>query len=114
MSGYRDPRVVLEGNEVELTGYYVPWGTKRIRDDEVVAVSVRELGNWSGRYRIWGTSDPRYWYPLDPGRPSKKVAFVFDLGTRVKPVVTPDDPTAFTAELKRCGIRILDVPAVGG
>ena len=108
MSGYRDPRVVLEGNELELKAYYFPWGTKRIRDADVVSVTRRELGLRTGRYRIWGTNDPRYWFPLDPGRTTKQTAFVIDVGTRVKPVVTPDDPVAFTSELKRCGIRVLD------
>ncbi len=108
MKGYRDPRVVLDGNELELKGYYFPWGTKRIRDDQVVGVSVRRLGTWSGRFRIWGTTSPRRWFPLDVGRMTKQVGFEFDLGTRVNPVVTPDDPAAFTAALKQCGVRVLD------
>lgn len=52
------------------------------------------------RRSIWGTVDPRYWASLDPGRPSKRVALILDLGRGVSPVVTPDDPDAVAAIIR--------------
>jgi hypothetical protein len=48
-------------------------------------------GNW----RIWGSGDFKHWANLDPGRPKKSVGFFVDVGRRVIPFLTPDDPDAF-------------------
>jgi hypothetical protein len=48
-----------------------------------------------GKGRIWGSGDFRHWSNLDLGRPKKEVGFTLDLGRRVVPVLTPDDPDAF-------------------
>ena len=34
----------------------------------------------SGKGRFWGASDPRYWFPLDIHRGSKKTLLVLDVG----------------------------------
>ncbi|MGH2864990.1 MAG: hypothetical protein ACRDJX_07035 [Solirubrobacteraceae bacterium] len=57
------------------------------------------MGALTGRGRIWGTANPRYWANLDPARPRKRVGFVLDLGRPVRPFLTPDDPDAFEAAL---------------
>jgi hypothetical protein len=57
-------------------------------------VAERPLGALTGRLRIWGSGDPRLWWHLDPGRPRKRTALVIDLGRRVRPAITPDDPGA--------------------
>jgi hypothetical protein len=54
-----------------------------------------------GKGRIWGTANPRYWASLDPQRPSKDVALVLDLGGMVHPFITPDDPDAVEAAIRR-------------
>jgi hypothetical protein len=45
------------------------------------------------RWRIWGSGDFVHWWNLDPRRPRKSVALVLDVGKRVKPTITPADPT---------------------
>lgn len=57
------------------------------------------MGVVTGRARLWGSANPRYWASLDPKRPSKKVAFIVDSGHAVKAFVTPDDPDAFESAL---------------
>jgi hypothetical protein len=42
--------------------------------------------------RIWGTTVPGYWLPLDLERPRKQTLVVLDIGRRVRPAVSPDDP----------------------
>lgn len=54
-----------------------------------------------GKGRIWGTANPRYWASLDPKRASRDVALVLDLGRRVQPFITPDDPDAVVAAIGR-------------
>ena len=48
--------------------------------------------NWlTGKGRLWGTADLRYWLPLDMRRPGKHTLICIDLGRGVKPCVSPDD-----------------------
>jgi hypothetical protein len=77
-----------------IRGYYFPAGTKRIRWSDVRGVDERPLGALTGRLRIWGSGDPRLWWHLDPRRPRKRTALVIDLGRRIRPAITPDDPAA--------------------
>jgi hypothetical protein len=60
------------------------------------------------RWRIWGTTDPRRWFNLDWGRPRKRLALVLDLGKRVKPVITPDDPQRVVGVLRSHGVDVAE------
>lgn len=59
-----------------------------------------DLGLLTGRGRIWGTANPRYWASLDPNRPRKAVGLILDLGGFVRPFITPDDPAAVEAAIR--------------
>jgi hypothetical protein len=50
------------------------------------------MGRLTGKWRIWGTSHPGYWLPLDGRRPGKSTLIVLDIGEHVKPAFSPDDP----------------------
>jgi hypothetical protein len=93
--GYTDPRVICDDEGIRLRGYYFPWGTKRITYGSIAELRRVNIGAFTGRARIWGTANPRYWANLDPGRMKKKVGFVLDLTRAVRPFVTPDDPDRF-------------------
>ena len=97
---YVDLRVRCTGDGIELVGYYFPWGSKHIRYEDVHGIRRVDLGAARGRTRIWGTANPGYWANFDPGRPRKSTGFVVDLGRRVKPLVTPDDPDDFEAVVR--------------
>ena len=97
---YADSRIECTESAVRIHAYYFPGGTKSIAYGSIRGVTRVDLGLARGRARIWGTANPRYWANLDPGRPRKKVGFVLDLGRAVRPLVTPDDPTAFEAALR--------------
>lgn len=97
---YEDRWIRCDDTGIAVRGYYFPWGTKHIHYADVRALSVIDLGAFSGRGRVWGTANPRYWASLDPGRPRKKVGVVLDLGGRVKPLLTPDDPGSFEATVR--------------
>ena len=102
---YRDRWISCTPTEVEIRGYYFPWGSKHIPYDTIKAIRSVDMGVLSGRSRIWGTANPGYWAHLDPSRPRKKVGLVLDLGKRVKPFITPDDPGAVEALIReRAGL----------
>lgn len=92
MSDYHDATVQCTDSAVELRGYYVPWGTKRVPYDSIRDVQRVETSALRGRARIWGTANPGLWANFDPSRPKKKIALILDLGRKVKPFITPDDP----------------------
>ncbi len=103
--GYADRRIRCTPAGIEVRWYYVPWGTKRIPYDAVRGLDRVDLSAARGRGRIWGTANPGYWANLDPQRPHKSTALILDLGRRVKPFLTPDDPDAFEAVVRdRAGL----------
>ena len=98
---YHDRWVDCTGEELRIRGYYFPCGTKLIPYGSIHALRRVEMTAMRGKGRIWGTANPRYWASFDPKRPSKDVALVLDLGGTVQPFVTPDDPDAVEAVIRR-------------
>jgi hypothetical protein len=90
---YEDPWVQCGREALTIRGYYFPFATpKVIAYRDIQSVTPFELGPWTGKWRIWGTSNPSQWWHLDWSRPQKQVALVLDLGGPVRPVITPADP----------------------
>ncbi|HUI04831.1 MAG TPA: hypothetical protein VLZ77_14925 [Acidimicrobiales bacterium] len=102
---YRDRWIRCTPTELQIRAYYFPWGTKRIPYGTIKGVRRVAMGTLTGRARIWGSANPGYWASLDPGRPGKQVGLILDLGRRVKPFITPDDPEAVERTIRaRAGI----------
>jgi hypothetical protein len=97
VASYADARITADDEGIRVRSYYFPAGNKRIAWAAVKGVQRRAITAMRGRYRIWGSGDFRHYYNLDPTRPQKDTAFVFDLGRHIRPVLTPDDPDAFAA-----------------
>jgi len=98
---YDDGTIVCGPERLEIRSYYFPFGTKSVPYTQIQGLQRIEItGVMSGRWRLWGTGNPRYWANLDPKRPQKKVGYVVDLGRRVSPIVTPQSPEAFEAALR--------------
>lgn len=98
---YRDRRLVVNGTTLTIGAYYFPWtGAKSVPLAHIQGVERVPLTAMGGRWRLWGSTTPSYWANLDTRRPGKEIGFVLDLGGRVRPFVTPDDPDAFEAALK--------------
>ncbi len=95
-----DRWITVTPTGIEVRGYYFPWGTKRIPFAAIKSVRRVEMGALSGKGRIWGTANPRYWASLDPKRPAKQVGLILDLGKFVHPFITPDDPDAVEAAIR--------------
>ncbi|APE15882.1 hypothetical protein BOH72_12280 [Mycobacterium sp. WY10] len=90
---YRDSFIVLDGDGITLLKYYFPFATpKRIAYNDIRNVLVEDMNWLTGKGRFWGASLPYTWMPMDWGRMKKDKVIVLDVGSRVKPCVTPDDP----------------------
>ena len=98
---YRDRWIECTPEDIQIRGYYFPWGTKRIPYGSIRSLRRVALSTFRGRLRIWGTADPRYWASLDPQRRKKSVGFVVDLERHVRPLVTPDDADTFEVVVRR-------------
>jgi hypothetical protein len=99
---YDDGLVKLDEHALTLRRYYFPVAIrKRIPYADIRGVEQRSMGKSTGKLRFWGSGDFRHWTPLDVNRAGKDVAIVLDLGKRVQPVFSPDDPERVAALLRR-------------
>jgi hypothetical protein len=106
VSDYRDRWIECTDTEVQVHGYYFPWGTKRIPYSSIRSVERFTMTALRGKGRIWGSGDLRHWANLDPRRPGKSVGFFLNVGRRVIPFLTPDDPDAFEQVLRGHGAPV--------
>jgi hypothetical protein len=108
-AAYADRLVTIADGVLTIRRYYFPVaGSKTIPLPEIKAVRPVQLGPVRGRWRLWGMTVPGYWLNLDGSRPRKRDGFVLDLGRRIKPMVTPDDPAAFRRTMVEGGVPIVD------
>ena len=90
---YDDGRVALDDEGLTLRRYYFPIGrAKRIAYADIRDVESRSMGWMTGRLRLWGSTLPTRWLPLDAARTGKSTLVVLHLGARVRPAFSPDDP----------------------
>lgn len=114
-AAYNDGKIECTPNELRIHGYYFPSGTKNVPYSSIQRVLRVQISAVRGKWRIWGTGNPKYWLNLDPGRPKKEVGLVLDIGKPVKPVITPDDPDAVEAILReRAGLGLDEGPPMSG
>ena len=90
---YEDAGLRLDENGITIRRYYFPWaGAKRIGYAKIRGVKSKPMSWLSGKGRIWGTADPRYWFPLDPRRGRKQTLLILHVGRVVRPCITPEKP----------------------
>lgn len=89
---YDDGRVACDDRSLTIRWYYV-WGTaKKIPYTSIRSVRKQTMTGVTGKWRIWGSGDFVHWWNLDLQRPKKDTALVLDIGRRILPTITPDDP----------------------
>lgn len=99
MAGYRDSLIECTDTEVVIHRYQFLVGTKRIPYSAIRGIERAPLALLRGKGRIGGTANPGLWANLDWRRPRKSIALILDVGARVKPFLTPDDPDAALAAI---------------
>jgi hypothetical protein len=83
---------VLDEHGITIRRYYFPMaGPKRIAYPDIRGVKAQPMSWLSGKGRFWGASE-RYWFPLDFQRGRKQTLLILDVGARVRPCITPEDP----------------------
>jgi hypothetical protein len=102
---YDDGRVVCTDRELVIRKYYFPTGDKHIPYQRIRQVERTPLG----LSKLWGSPDFTHWFNWDQGRTRKRVALVVELGKRIKPVITPDDPDGVIAALAEHGVQVSGV-----
>ena len=92
-----DGLIQLDREAITLRRYHFPSGTAKVIPlRSVRGYSVKPLGLFIQRFRIWGTSDLIRWLPLDGRRPLKSTLITLDVpGAWPKPALTPRDPNRF-------------------
>jgi hypothetical protein len=94
-----DQRITCTEVGIRIGAYY-PWGAKTISYDQIKSVQRVDLTPIRGKLRIWGTGNFRYWANYDPQRPKKSVGIILDVGQRIRPFITPDDPEFVLAAIE--------------
>jgi len=91
---YEDATLLLDEDGITIRRYYFPLATsKRIAYSAIQGIKARPVSWAAGKGRFWGAADPRYWFPLDIRRGSKKTLLVLHVGRlRVRPCITPENP----------------------
>jgi hypothetical protein len=102
---YDDGLIACSDDALVIRRYDALLHAKRIPYGEIRAVTRLDLDRLR-RLRLWGTTNPRLWFNLDWSRRHKSVALVLDIGKRVKPVITPDDPQRVIALFRQNGVSV--------
>ena len=77
---YDDGMVLLDRQAITLRRYHFPSGTSKVIPLRAVrSYRAESLGLITERFRIWGSTDPRRWMPLDIWRPIKSTLVVLDV-----------------------------------
>ncbi|HZR42253.1 MAG TPA: hypothetical protein VFB12_19190 [Ktedonobacteraceae bacterium] len=98
---YDDGLIKLDSEGLTIRFYYFPLGTsKHIPYTRIKSVQERSMGPLTGKGRLWGSGDLQHWASLDLRRPQKEKLLILDVGTWVKPIITPDDPDRVLALLQ--------------
>ncbi|MGO8948612.1 MAG: hypothetical protein ACLQUY_13315 [Ktedonobacterales bacterium] len=99
---YDDGLVQLDSSGLTIRRYYFPFGTsKHIPYAQIKGVHQWRMGGpGTFKGRLWGSGDFQTWAPLDLRRPWKEKALILDIGTSVRPVITPNDPDRVLALLQ--------------
>ena len=99
--------MTLTDSQLTLPRYYFPIGAKKVIPlAEVVDVTEFDMTLLRGKLRIWGTTSPKYWMPLDLSRPKKSVGFIVNLGGHISPAFSPDRPEDFRSSLLSLNIAV--------
>ncbi|MGI9613323.1 MAG: hypothetical protein ACR2QO_10470 [Acidimicrobiales bacterium] len=94
MNHYQDRTLLVDEHGITITSYAWPGHHRHIPFSSIVAVEEIPLGTFSGRYRLVGFELRRLrdFFPWDTHRSATSRAFALDVGRRVRPVISPQDP----------------------
>ena len=112
---YQDSLITLTDKAIVFHSYYFPFGgDKRVPLEQIEYIRVREVKASTGKFRLWGTSDFRTWYPRDLQRSSRDCIFSASLRNRFRRIgFTVENAEPFTKLLKARGLLLSDGVSLG-
>lgn len=89
---YEEPTLRIDSGSITIKRYYFPlFSSKTIQFAAIESIAVRPTTFWT-QWRIWGSSNLTNWLPLDTARPKKHQLIELNIGKRIRPTITPDNP----------------------
>ena len=108
---YHDSAIDLKDSTLTIKHYYFPAATaKHVKIENIEKVTLINLGVLD-KVQIWGSGEQGYgldhWSNADIKRPTKHFALIiFIKGSKIQPVITPDDPDALFDALQATGVTV--------
>ena len=98
---YKDILVEISDDSITLKNYYFPFISKKVLFKDIENIEVREPTLFNGKWRIWGSGNFSYWFPIDFSRPLRKEIFFIKYKTqRIKSGFTVVNPEKVEKILK--------------
>ena len=89
---YKDKHVTIYRGHIIIHCYYFPIATSKIiLFEDIKKFSIQEMTTFNGKYRLWGLNIQCLWFHLDALRFQKSKCIILDLGTCIKPAITPEN-----------------------
>ena len=106
---YSDGLVELTDEAILFRHYYFPIGGSRsIPIVDIKQIEQRPPTLSNGKWRLWGTSNFRQWFPVDWRRPKRDaIFFLIRSGRKKKIGFTVEDNEEFVEAVKNSGIDFM-------
>ncbi|MFN8671638.1 MAG: hypothetical protein U0457_06075 [Candidatus Sericytochromatia bacterium] len=93
---YEDTQVICYEDKLEIKRYYFPIGTSKIIPyNDIKGYEEIKMNFFNGGGRVWGMNTSPYWFNCDGNRFYKNKRINIDLGAKINPTITPDNPEKF-------------------
>ncbi len=87
---YQDKFLTITNDDITINSYYMWYPMKKkINFSKIKRIELINLTLFTGRFKFWGLTYLMYWYHMDSTRYFKTECIVLDLGTCIKPALTP-------------------------
>ncbi|HDL18131.1 MAG TPA: hypothetical protein ENH29_03670 [Bacteroidetes bacterium] len=104
---YSDRLVEVYDKGILFRNYYFPFVSKFVTFPDILRLYKKASTLANGKWRIWGSTNFMYWYPLDWRRPRRTAIYFLNLASqKVRIGFTVEHPEQFSEVMKSKGIEI--------
>jgi hypothetical protein len=101
---YSDKLVTITRETITFYHYYL-WGRKTVPVNEILKIEGVKPDVNNGQWRLWGTSGPGGWMPLDWRRPSRdRIFYLYYKYKRFQIAFTVEDTAKAEEAFKQLGL----------
>ncbi len=80
---YNDKHIQIFDDKIRFKSWVLPWGKKDIMLSHIKKISEKNMGLFTGRLRISGSTNFRDWFHFDTARPTKKKTIVLETNFKI-------------------------------